>query len=189
MTEKKTLLQKIKDFEDRFNIAKNNPDYIDKRIFWAAIILAATLAVIAMGTNEWNLERAYISCPNSSLTSCLNPLWTCNNENTSIETVKEQYYHLEKIFNTSDLTKDEEQKITKTLNTPIYEPGCNPEPINKQHKQICEEGGCKKFLQPGESYGSEPNFLGQNIGTAYWLIFILAFFVNHAMYNKKQMKK
>jgi len=188
---KKTILQKIREFEDSFNLSKQNEEYINKSIFRAAVLIALILAGITIYTNGGSLERAYVSCPNTSLTACMNPLWMCQYENTSIDDVQNQYFHLEKLIQNFNGTKEEKNRITQTLDTPIYEPGCLQEPVNKKHAEICDQGGCKKFLQPGETFGEEPNYLGRNITDLYILLFFMAFIVNHLWhtYQKNREEK
>ena len=83
-------------------------------------------------------------------------------------------------FNYKTLTSYPYLECPKDSRFPCTNPFYEMQPCPIKETYVCNQ----KNLFPGETYGKKPNFFADQAYTFTFLIFTIAFFVNHFLYNK-----
>jgi hypothetical protein len=129
-----------------------------------SIILAFIFyIVVSIADGDIANSGAYTSCDINKTSQCLNSLFICTydqmipptnetNVTISFDLPDTAFYSQEPCVDPQELNN---KNWFKKLTTPEGY-------LTYGHKELCGQGGCERFLQPGESYGRPPTFLEQS---------------------------
>lgn len=150
-----------------------NPVNIIGTIITIAFFLSMNLA----GGGMFMPER-YVACEQNRTGSCLNELYTCNYTGMPDGSV-EAYQTQKPCIEPSKIEK--KGWFAKLTSDPQY--------LDSAHQNICKEGGCKRYLQPGEEYGKKPSPLQRaSLGITIALASITGI-LNRLYINRPEKKK
>ena len=140
------------------NLFKLYPNYFISKVpfqFAAALILILSFGVWA--ASGFNLAYVNISCPSSSLTPCLNPVYVCPATDMLNSNYGNGYFWHDGVR-------------------------CNTVPA-----WLCDQVPCDKpYLMPGESYGANSNLFNFILMLDVFFICI-AFAINHLLYMRTKL--
>lgn len=155
----KQFIAEMKNAKEELNVEKKLPGYFNKNIFRIGFAAILLMFVVTLATNDFKTSFIYTECSLEKTNSYSEA--RCLNS----------YYVCSYENNTFPMIK------------------CHDKPTSKAHKEMCDQGGCYKYINAGVSFGKKPNSLVDKLPNMFTTIILGCFILNHLLYWIKGGKK